>query len=323
MTLEKTSLQRKLLKMVQHLSTKTITRGVFYFILSLSLVSTLLPKTHDVMLVQAQTDLSDIEVGVYNDVGAHADCAIALYHWLAWMSSNVIWIDSESIHNSTLNSLDLVAFPGGSPGGFAATIGLEGVELIRQFVANGGSYIGYCGGAMFGTDYLNLADGYWSNEIPGMPGGTHLEEMVVNQASTGPDLSDEPESYEVLYWSSAYFSPTEETSIIPIMSYTQNDEAAMFVVTYDYGTAFLCGPHPEFEEGSDRDGITLFDYLDDPDSEWDLLKKVTQWLIDESLATPPPNPLAGAGGVLILVGATIVVVTVGIAVFVFRRRSSM
>ncbi|MFX1299751.1 MAG: BPL-N domain-containing protein [Promethearchaeota archaeon] len=308
--------------MFENISTKTFTRGVFYFVLSFTIVSTLLPTTPNEMLVQAQTDLSDINVGVYNDLGAHDDCAIALYHWLAWMSSNVIWINSESIHNGTLNALDLVAFPGGSHGSFATAIGLDGIELVRQFVENGGSYVGYCGGAMFGTEYVGLASGYWSNVIPGMPSGTHLEEMVVNQASTGPDLSDEPASYEVLYWGSAYFDPTDNSNIIPIMSYTQNDEAAMFVVTYGYGTAFLCGPHPEFEEGSDRDGITLYDYLDDPDSEWDLLKKVTQWLIDESLATPPPNPFAGAGGILILVGATIVVVTIGIAVFVLRRRSS-
>ncbi len=310
------------MKMFEHLSAKTIARGVFYLSISLILVSPFLPTIPDGMIVQAQTDLSDIHVGVYNGTGAHEECSIALYNWLAWISSNVVWIDSESIHSGVLNSLDIVAFPGGSHGGYAASLNLEGIELVRQFVENGGSYIGYCGGGMFGTEYVGLASGYWSNVIPGMPSGIHLEEMVVNQASTGPDLSDEPTSYEVLYWGSAYFDPTEDSSIIPIMSYTQNDEAAMFVVSYGYGTAFLCGPHPEFEEGSERDGITLYDYLDDPDSEWDLLKKVTQWLIDESLATPPPNPLAGTGGILILVGVTIVVVTSGIAVFVIRRRSS-
>jgi hypothetical protein len=145
--------------------------------------------------------------------------------------------------------------------------------------------------------------------------------MDVNQASTGPDLSDEPPLYHSLYWGSHYFVPTNPEEVIPILTYAANDGIALCVSRYGYGTTFICGPHPEFEEGSARDGTTQYDYLDDPDSEWGLLEKVTQWLINESSETPPPNPMAGIGGILIVIGVVTVIVIVGIAFFLVRKRS--
>ncbi|MFX1492106.1 MAG: BPL-N domain-containing protein [Promethearchaeota archaeon] len=299
---------------------KKLAQGAFYILVSLALISSLLPLALDRVVVEAQTDLADIHVGVYNGPGADDDCATALHSLLAWIGSTVIWLDGVSIQNGTLNTLDLLAFPGGSPDIYAVILGDEGVQLVQQFVANGGSYFGICGGGMFATRTLGLCQGEWIHPIPGISGGIQLVDLAVNQASTGPDLSAEPATYQVLYWGSHYFAPTNPDDIITVMSYTANDGIAMCVSRYEYGTTFICGPHPEFEEGSNRDGTTQYDYLNDPDSEWGLLRKVTQWLIDESLATPPPNPLGGIEGILILVGITTVVAIVGIATVLIRKR---
>lgn len=299
---------------------KKLARGAFCLLVSFALISSLLPLIPDRIAVQAQTDLADIRVGVYSGLGADDDCAIALYSLFAWMGPTVIGMHAESIYNGTLNSLDLLAFPGGSPDTYAAALGNLGVQLVQQFVANGGSYFGICGGGMFATRTLGLCQGEWRYPIPGIPSGVQLVDLAVNQASTGPDLSEEPATYQVLYWSSHDFAPTNPADIIPIMTYTTNDGVAMCVSHYGYGTTFICGPHPEFEEGSDRDGTPQYDYLNDPDSEWGLLEKVTQWLIDESAETPPPNPLGGIGGILIIASVTTAVVVVAIAALLIRKR---
>ncbi|MFW9935398.1 MAG: BPL-N domain-containing protein, partial [Candidatus Thorarchaeota archaeon] len=295
-------------------------RGAFYCLVSFALISSLLPLTPDCMGVQAQTNLVDIHVGVYNGLGADDDCTTALYSLLAWMGPTVTWVDHVSIHNGILNTLDLLAFPGGSPDTYTAMLGDVGIQRIQQFVENGGSYFGICGGGMFATRSLNLCEGYWVYPIPGISAGIQLAELNVNQASTGPDLSEEPATYEVLYWGSHYFLPTNSDDIIPVMSYAANDGVAMCVSHYGHGTSFICGPHPEFEEGSDRDGTTRYDYLDDPDSEWGLLEKVTQWLIDESPYSPPPNPFTGMEGIFIVVGITTIIAVVGVAAFVLWKR---
>lgn len=299
---------------------KKLGRGAFFFLVTLALISSLLPLTSDRMVVQAQTDLADIQVGVYNGLGADDDCTTALYNLLAWMGPTVTYVDHTNIHNGILNTLDMLAFPGGSPNLYAEMCGDLGVQLIRQFVENGGSYFGICGGGMFATWTLDFYQGVWT-PLPGMTLAYQLIDLDVNQASTGPDLSDEPATYQVLYWGSHYYTPTNTEDIIPVMTYAANDGVALCVSRYGSGTTFICGPHPEFEEGSDRDGTDRFDYLDDPDSEWGLLEKVTQWLIDESPDNPQPNPLGGFGGILLVVGITIVIVVAGTAFFLVRRRN--
>jgi hypothetical protein len=106
--------------------------------------------------------------------------------------------------------------------------------------------------------------------------------MYVNQNSTGPDLSTEPESYQTLYWASAYFYSDDMSNVIPICTYPSNDRPGMIAFSYGEGTAFLSSPHPEYEEGDSRDGTTVYDNMDDPDSEWNLLLKVSRWLVDAS-----------------------------------------
>jgi glutamine amidotransferase-like uncharacterized protein len=229
------------------------------------------------MACQTETDLTEILVGIYNGEPVQIGSAIALAHMFEWMGSTVVSIDGEAIRNGTLDSLDLVVFGGGSPNNFAVDIGNDGIEQLRQFVAGGGSYFGICGGGMFASDYLEICVGSWSANIPGMAGGAYLTELSVNHASTYPDLSNEPESYYVYFSDSLFFVPTNPASIIRIMSYPTNDEAAMFVSRYGSGTLFASGPHAEYEEGSDRDGTTTYDFLNDPDSEWDILAIVTQW----------------------------------------------
>jgi len=271
------------------------------------------------MVVQGQTDLADINVGVYNGAGADDDCITALQSLFVWMGSTVISVDATSIESGTLDTLDLLAFPGGSPDMYAAMLSGEGVQLIQQFVASGGAYFGVCGGGMFATRTLEICHGVWQYPVPGIPEAIHLVDLAVNQASTSPDLSNEPATYQVCYWGSHFFAPTNPSDIIPIMSYPTNDGVALCVARYGYGTIFICGPHPEFEEGSPRDGTTLFDALNDPDSEWSLLRRVTQWLIDEASDPLRFNPLAGIGGILVVVGIITIPVAAGI-VFIFIRK---
>jgi hypothetical protein len=105
------------------------------------------------------------------------------------------------------------------------------------------------------------------------------------------------------------------------MSYPTNDGVALCVARYGYGTIFICGPHPEFEEGSPRDGTTLFDALNDPDSEWGILRRVTQWLMDEASDPPMFNPLGGIGGILVVAGIITIPVVAGIVFILIRKRN--
>jgi hypothetical protein len=149
-------------------------------------------------------------------------------------------------------------------------------------------------------------------------------EMNVNHDSTGPDLSQEPDSYMVFCTGASYFEVLDSTEVIPILSYAESGLPGVIVFQYGLGTVMLSSPHPEFEEGNTRDGLDqtsythwpTYQFLQDPDSEWDLLRKVTSWLI----STSPKIPEHVYLGALALVGSVFVAIIVVILVPTIKIR---
>ena len=306
--------------MVNIVEKRTLVRSTTILVIGLFLMCSLIPIMFGSPVVDANTSLSDIRVGLYNSDAAQSASVIALENMFEWMDSTVIRLDGEAVHNGTLDTIDLFVLPAGSSNGYSLELEETGVELIRQFIANGGSFFTLCGGSRFGSEVLRLYEGIWSTDIPGMPDGSALVALTVNQASNGPNLSNEPESYQVYFSGSRCFIPHNPSLIIPIMFYPTNGGVAMFVTRYGTGTVFASGVHAEYEEGSDRDGISAFDFLNDPDSEWDILQKVTEWLIDVAGTPVNMNPFAGAVGIIIGVSVASVTAILGIALFLRHRR---
>jgi len=236
------------------------------------------------LLYRNPTGMEGVRVAVYNDRGAMPSSSVALLNMFRWMGAEANYVNATEIQQGVLDDYDMIVFPGGGSSDYSTQLGAVGRIAVVDFVANGGSYFGICGGSVFGTDsYLSLFHGYASGQVNGS--GTKILPMIVNTNSTGPDLSDEPATYGILYWSSGYFYSSNETymsTVIPIVLYTQNNEPGMIACRYGHGTVFLSFPHPEYEENSALDGTDDFDYHDDPDSEWPLLLKVSLWLIEAS-----------------------------------------
>ncbi|UCE11498.1 MAG: hypothetical protein JSW61_06080 [Candidatus Thorarchaeota archaeon] len=311
-------------------------------LLTILLVTVLSPIGIQDSMAQSYTsaDLMDVKVAVYSDRGTLEDSTAALNAMFGWMNANVSYVNSTEIKNGILDEYDILAVPGGSTGSYAIYLGVEGMEAIRQFVANGGSYFGICGGSLLGTrGRIGLFNGSYVSENPGYSIGTYLTEMTVNHNSTGPELSDLPANYTTMFWNSAYFDSDDMSEIITVMSYPRNGLPAMIAFKYEYGTVFLSSPHPEYEEGDARDGTDNWDELDDPDSEWDLMLRVSRWLVDESLIVPtttttttisiPTSPTDGGtvdNNTELSIpdpGVTVAVVSVGIVLVVaviVRRR---
>ncbi|NHJ14484.1 MAG: hypothetical protein EAX95_12465 [Candidatus Thorarchaeota archaeon] len=260
-------------------------RQVFLFLVILVLVPlSFMPKPQIVAAqsesAPSRTDLDGINVAVYLDEGALASSAFALINMFEWMNATAEYIDAEEIQADALDNYDIVAFPGGSTYHYNLQLEALGRTKIKDFVANGGSYFGICGGSMLGTHTtgLGLFNGFYSGSIWGTD--IYLMDLAVNRTSTGPDLSEEPENYSTMYWGSAYFYGDGMSEAIPVMTYPDSGRPAMLTCRYELGTVFLSSPHPEYEEGDERDGTSFCDELNDPDSEWGLLLKVSIWLIE-------------------------------------------
>ncbi len=276
-------------------------------------------------------DLTGVNVAIYNGTGVLISSRIAVTKMFEWMGASVANITASQIRGDFLDNYDILAVPGGSENTANVDLDSEGKDKVKDFVYNGGSYFGICGGATLGAAYLRLINCFISpvNE----PGSLiHMTTMNVNHSSTGPNLSDFPDNFSTMYWGSQYFSTPYGTSFHKIATYDYNDRAGMIASEYGYGTVFLSSPHPEYEENSDRDGTTFGDTNDDPDSEWDLLLRVSKWLIEASSEAPPssttstetptptPTPTANTLDLPLIAaassGCVLIVLTLGI---IYRR----
>ena len=230
------------------------------------------------------TGMEGVRVAIYNGSGVLPSSAVALLNMFRWMHAEANYVNHTEIQQGVLDEYDFVVFPGGSAYEYSSCLGTIGRNAVLDFITEGGSYFGICGGSLFGTDsYLGLFNGYTSDAVNGSD--AKIIQMVVNTNSTGPDLSTEPLTYDTLYWSSGYFYSSNATymsTVIPIAFYPQNNEPGMIACKYGNGSVFLSFPHPEYEEGSTRDGTDEFYYFHDPDSEWPLMLKVSLWLVEAS-----------------------------------------
>ena len=249
-------------------------------IIATILIIVILATSFLYIAVSPSGPLVGVKVAVYDDNGTTAASQIALESMFTWMGADVTVISSENVESGALDSYDIFVSPGGCWCDQRCEI-LDDFEIVRQFVLQGGSYFGIDGGASYATGYrLGLFEGILSADSNGT--GDWLLEMNVNRASTGPDLSDEPESYTIFYESSGYFTAENMTGIIPICTYTDTGFPSMIAFKYGNGTVFLSSPHPEYEEGSMRDNTDFWDTIPDPDSEWGFMLKICQWLLEES-----------------------------------------
>ncbi len=235
-----------------------------------------------------RADLEGMRVAVWGEThNMVVSSGIALYAMFEWMNASVEYVEGEDIKAGVLENFDLLAMPGGQVSAYYNALGTEGIENIKQWIAEGGSYFGICGGALFVTSSrrFGIYNGTRSLAVPGDYSSLHLTEMSINTTCVGPDLSDLPETINTLYWGSSYFIPDEGFDYIPLARYQEGNGPGMIAFEYNQGNVFLSSPHPEYEEGSTRDNTTEFDEFNDPETEWDFLLRIAVWQVESSLSS--------------------------------------
>jgi glutamine amidotransferase-like uncharacterized protein/N-formylglutamate amidohydrolase len=105
-------------------------------------------------------DPNFIDVALYTGTGAAQARAKLLETLRAKSNVRVHDLSAEDIRQGKLAGMEIVLHPGGSGGGQGRALGEEGREAVRQFIADGGGYIGICAGAYLATCHYD-----WSLHI--------------------------------------------------------------------------------------------------------------------------------------------------------------
>lgn len=235
----------------------------------------------------------NIIIALYSGSGADGECVQATRKMFEWMNYTVALIDAEYINNKGLANFSILCVPGGNMYQYAQDISSSGKENVKNFVRNGGGYIGICGGAYFasekvvwrGTQLPMIPLGIFSgkaegpnNEIVPYPDYNMCRVNIMDSAH--PITESEPSSTWMLYYWGPALMPNKDTNVTILGKYDRGNQPAMLASNYGLGRVFLIGTHPEFEEDSDRDGVAFADEFDDQGSDWDLMRKAVLWALN-------------------------------------------
>lgn len=233
-------------------------------------------------------------IGIYTDDGAAQSCIIAAQNMFRWMGYEIDHLDAEKINYQEIRHIDLFYFPGGSSRPYCEDITETGKDKIRQLISGGSGYIGTCAGAMFAAETQVWRDTAYSSTQLGIFSGTAKGPIPEIFDSPGVGMcqidlfkshmitDSEPDSVWILYYNGPYFTPKAGVSVDTIGLYDITNTIALLGYTYGKGRVFLTGPHPEWEEDSDRDSISYFDNYDDCGSDWPLMYNATRWCLYEN-----------------------------------------
>jgi glutamine amidotransferase-like uncharacterized protein len=240
-------------------------------------------------------DLAGVRLAVYFDEGMDQNSALALGRAGQWAGCQVDLVNAKLIKAGELSRFHVLAIPGGErdPDPWH-DLGSEGKASIRQFVAAGGGYIGICLGAVYASssglfwgapihapdDYLDLFPGTAQCGQPAIaPKGSWpvLTGLLV-AAPDHPITRGLPSRFDaVMYPNGPYLQPGDERSITVLTRFAATGRPAMIALQYGEGRVFVSGPHPEIDVTSDRDGSSMFEDLEDEESEWPLLLSALRW----------------------------------------------
>lgn len=197
------------------------------------------------------------------------------FEWSSFDEMEAVSLDLEK-------HFDLLWFPGGFAAEYKNYINEH--SNIRNFVSDGGLFIGSCAGAYYasdilrwqGTDYeypLKLFEGKGVGPLSGQigwgeTGMIELEkEHPVNQ-----DFSVEKEMY---YFDGPYFEPYDSASVTVLARYQINSEPAIIAGDKGRGRYLLLGPHPEIGGYSgESQGFSP----DGEGAQWPWLYQAVVWL---------------------------------------------
>ncbi len=202
-----------------------------------------------------------IKVAVYDDKGATGKGIPSVEAILGQTADiKVTRLKGADFANGGLQGFDLVMFTGGSGSAEAAGLGEKGREEVRDFVRQGGGYVGICAGAYlacsgfeWGVGVLNAKTvspkwrrGQGEVKIDGHAFGEKLVDRAIRYAN-GPiikaDVRKDLPDFEVLVTFRSELALNDTPVGVMVNS------PAMVRANYGLGRVFTSSPHPEQTAG--------------------------------------------------------------------------
>jgi biotin--protein ligase len=201
---------------------------------------------------------------IYDGCGADYECVdwtLAAFRSLLKQSDLVAVVDDKAlIDDKWMSTTRILIIPGGRANPYHESLGEVGMENIRKFVHNGGTFVGICAGAYFtaakskfaeGTKNEIIAEhlGLFKGEVKGplFEDFNYLEETI----KIIPANCSDGEKRNVYHHGGGWFVEPEEYEDISVLARYIPDEpdkdgpASMIKIKYGEGIVFASHIHFE------------------------------------------------------------------------------
>lgn len=234
------------------------------------------------------------DVLIYSDDGTWLDGIIALETFFEHQNVTTKRIYAADLNADTWNKdADAVIFPGGYSYNYQLAITLDAVDELRNYVSNGGAYIGICAGAYFASKTVEWEGGSYPYELALFDGTAtgslnyiapwpeyKMTQLTLNKDN--PINSDSDNSLSVLYYGGPILTPNTGVEVNTVATWDDaNNTAAIINFEYDDGRVLLLGPHLEIEEDDERDGTAFAAELTDVESDWGTFLNGYNWVTNK------------------------------------------
>jgi len=253
------------------------------------------------MMVPVRVEAGTVaNVLVYAGPGSWGDGITAFENFLTYKGLTYQEQSYSYINNNDLRGkFDVIYFPGGDAYQYDRRINSAGDNNIRNFVSNGGGYIGICAGAYFACDRilweggwqyytLDLFMGYGYGAIDSIiPWSGYTMTWTTMNLANPLCTWELTKEYQMYYGGGAYY-PDAGQSMNVIATYdSYNNDPAMINFGYGSGHVVMFGPHPEIEEDDTRDGTAFGDQFEDLGTDWNIMWTCMDYLRNVPITQPP------------------------------------
>ena len=217
-------------------------------------------------IIPVPVQTREITVGIYCGPGSPRSGVDNVLNVLKpFPQVKTVVLSGPEVGSLNISAYDVLVFPGGSGSGQSKGIGEAGLKNVREFVKQGGGYVGICGGAYlacsnftWGLGILNA--GTVSNKWRRGQAMLDLEPTLAGQQWLGGVNS----TFKVRYHNGPILKPAARTDIpaynvvtvfkTEIAEYgspvgVQVNSPAHVISSYGKGRVFISSPHPENTPG--------------------------------------------------------------------------
>ncbi|GAB3255402.1 BPL-N domain-containing protein [Chitinimonas naiadis] len=186
-------------------------------------------------------------VGIFNGAGTCDGCAETVATFFSAQGDKVVYLNEHTLSAAKLAHMEVYVQPGGSDDidETLDALSTDQVQAIREFVHDGGSYLGICAGAYLAARYSSAAD---KKKAYGLIDNAELSSESSSAAPSLLKVQWGSKNRMVYNQSGPHFDKKAGKGVQVLSRYTKTGRIAAQASTFGAGKVVLVGPHLEADK---------------------------------------------------------------------------